>query len=118
MVVISPVTSPNESCSTFAMGTTQLVVQDAAETTSCRPASYSASLTPKTTVRSAPLPGAEMSTLRAPPLRCAAASSRARNFPVDSMTRLTPSAAQSMVAGSRAASTSMSRPPTVIESGP
>src|SRR5260370_6571260 len=77
---MKPRTRPNLSCRTLAIGTTQLVVQDAAEMTSCRSGSYSASLTPTTTVRSAPLPGAEMSTLRAPPVRCAGASSRARNF--------------------------------------
>src|SRR5205814_730758 len=59
---------------------------------------------------SAPLPGAEISTLRAPDFRCRAASSRARNLPVDSITRLTPSPAQSMAAGSRSDSTGISRP--------
>ena len=33
---MNPVTRPNESCSTLAIGTTQFVVHDAAEITSCR----------------------------------------------------------------------------------
>ncbi len=114
---MKPRTRPNLSWRTLAIGTTQLVVQDAAEITSCRSGSYSVSLTPTTTVRSAPLPGAEMSTLRAPPLRCAAASSRARNLPVASMTTLAPSSPQSIVAGSRWDSTAIGMPSTTSESG-
>src|ERR1039458_3999031 len=45
-------------------------------------------------VTSAPLPGAEISTLRAPPFRCRAAPSRLRNFPVDSITTSAPSLPQ------------------------
>ena len=52
--------------STFAIGATQLVVHEALEITSWRCGSYSPSLTPTTTVRSASLPGADSSTLRAP----------------------------------------------------
>src|SRR5215471_6079932 len=115
---MNPLTRPNSSCSTLAMGTTQLVVQEAAEITSCRIGSYSRSLTPTTTVRSAPLPGAEISTLRAPPLRCAATASRARNLPVDSMTMLAPSSPQSIAAGSRWDRTAIGVPSTMSESGP
>ena len=47
-----------------------------------------------TIVASTPLPGAEMRTFLAPPLRCSAAWSRVRNLPVDSMTTSTPYFAQ------------------------
>ena len=63
------------------MGATQLVVQEAFEITKWRSGSKDSSLTPRTMVASTPLPGAEMSTLRAPDSRCPAASARVRNLP-------------------------------------
>ena len=58
-------------------------------------------------MRSTSLPGAEISTFRAPPFRCAPAVSLVRNLPVDSMTMSAPSAAQSIRAGSRCDSTAI-----------
>ena len=49
------------------MGATQLVVQEAFETTWWRSESYVPSLTPITTVASTSLPGTDSRTLRAPP---------------------------------------------------
>src|ERR1022692_1512840 len=74
-------------------------------------------LTPSTMVTSTPLPGAEISTLRAPPFRCRAAPSRLRNFPVDSITTSAPSLPQSICAGSRSDSTAMGVPSMISESG-
>ena len=55
---------PKDSCNTLAIGATQLVVQEALESTLCCEGSYLSSLTPSTTVRSSPVAGAEMTTLR------------------------------------------------------
>ncbi len=53
---------PKASCSTFTIGTTQLVVQEPAEITWWRAASYSSSFTPRMTVQSSFFAGAEIST--------------------------------------------------------
>src|SRR5579862_5316705 len=67
---MKPRSMPYASCRTFATGATQLVVQEALETMWCCSGSYSRSLTPRTTVRSGSVAGAEMTTLRAPACRC------------------------------------------------
>ncbi len=68
-VVMRPFSTPNASSSTLTMGTKQLVVQDAFETTKCFEGSNVSSLTPTTNVASAPLLGAETMTRGAPPSR-------------------------------------------------
>ena len=73
------------SLRTLATGARQFVVQDALDTICCDPSSRW-SLTPTTMVASTPLPGAEMMTFLAPPLRCALAASVLVKTPVDSMT--------------------------------
>ncbi len=55
------------------MGTKQLVVHDALDTTTWRAGSNSSSLTPMTKVASASFEGAEMTTRWAPPSRWVAA---------------------------------------------
>src|SRR5579875_1136796 len=94
MVFIKLRSIPNVSCSTFATGARQLVVQDALEMTWCREGSYIDSLTPSTMVRSSPLAGAEMMTFLTLPRRCAAAFSASVKWPVDSITRSTPRSPQ------------------------
>ena len=98
---------PKPSCRTLTIGATQLVVHEALEITWCRAGSYVSSLTPSTMVASTSLPGAEMRTLDAPAARCAAAASRVRNLPVDSMTISTPCSRQASWAGSRTALTAI-----------
>src|SRR3954470_6505498 len=66
IVVIRPLTMPNSSLSTFAIGARQLVVQDAFEMIVCAAPSYFSWLTPSTTVMSSFLAGAEMMTFLAP----------------------------------------------------
>ena len=73
IVVIRPLTIPNSSSSTLAIGARQLVVQEALEMTWCSAASYSPSLMPMTTVKSSFFAGAEMRTFLAPASRCALA---------------------------------------------
>lgn len=76
-VVRKPWSMPNASCSTFAIGATQFVVHDAAETISCRIGSYLSALTPGTSVASiGPFAGAEITTRFAPAFKWAAAVSR------------------------------------------
>ena len=84
------------------MGARQLVVHEALETIVC-PGRRACSLTPRTTVRSSSLAGAEISTFCAPADRWAAASSRRVNSPVDSTTISTPASDQGRLAGSRSA---------------
>ena len=67
---------PKFSSSTFAIGATQLVVQEALEMMLWFAGSYLSSLTPITIVMSSSLAGAEMITFLAPPSMCAAALGR------------------------------------------
>ena len=97
------------------MGAKQFVVQDALDTTSCRAGSYPSVLTPSTMVASTSLPGADRTTLRAPALRWRAASSRLRNFPVESTTMSAPTADQSRSAGSRSVVARTGRPSTTSD---
>src|SRR5467141_1441754 len=69
IVVIRPFSMVKVSCSTFAIGARQLVVQDAFEMIECTAGSYLSSLTPMTSVMSSFLAGAEMMTFLAPPAR-------------------------------------------------
>ena len=59
-MVISPLSMPKASSSTFTIGTKQLVVHDALDTTKSFAGSNSSSLTPTTKVASTSLAGAEM----------------------------------------------------------
>ena len=59
--------------------------------------------------------GAEMITFCAPALRCFAASSRFVKKPVDSITTSAPRSPHGSAAGSRSASTLISRPSTLSE---
>src|SRR5512136_3214275 len=100
------------SCTTFAAGARQFVVQEAFETTWCLDGSYISSLTPNTTVRSSPSAGAEMMTFLAPPAVMwltapltvlpflLTPSSLMVNRPVDSITISTPRLLHGMFAGS------------------
>src|SRR5919199_1709429 len=113
MVVIRPRSMPIASCSTLATGARQLVVHDALEMTWWLSGSYASSkLTPRATVTSGSVAGAEMITLWAPASRCLAASSRLVKKPVDSITTSTPRSLHGSAAGSRSASTRTSRPST------
>ena len=103
---------PKASSSTLIMGTKQLVVHEALETTRCFAGSKVSSLTPITKVASAPLLGAETMTRGAPASRWAAAFSRAVKKPVDSMTTSTPRSAHGSALGSRSARIWMRVPST------
>ena len=87
------------------MGTKQLVVHDALDTTTCLLGSYSCELTPITKVASTSDAGAETMTRLAPSLRWAAALSLVVNSPVASMTTSTPRTPHGRALGSRSAST-------------
>src|SRR5262249_53706317 len=116
MVVISPDSTPKASSSTLIIGTKQLVVQEAFDTTLWAAASKVSSLTPITNVASAPELGADTITNGAPASRWAAAASRLVKKPVDSMTTSTPRSAQGSALGSRSASTWMTSPSTLMPS--
>src|SRR5215203_904950 len=107
---------PYSSCSTLAIGARQLVVHEATETTWCFPFSYALSLTPITSVASAPFEGAETATTRAPAVRCAAALSRSVNRPVASSTTSTPSSFHGSSAGSLTLRIRIVFPETLIAS--
>lgn len=94
---------PKFSSRTFAIGATQLVVQEALEMTWCLAASYLSLLTPITIVMSSSLAGAEIRTFLAPAWMCFWASAFLVKMPVDSMTMSAPSSAQGRLAGSRSA---------------
>ncbi len=87
------------------MGTKQLVVQDAFETTKSLAGSNSESLTPITKVASTSAAGADTMTRLAPASRWEPAESRVVNSPVDSMTTSTPSESHGSALGSRSART-------------
>ncbi len=91
---MKPCSTVKESCSTFASGATQFVVQEAFETMWCESASYWSSLTPSTRVRSGSVAGAEITTFFAPASRCFCAPSRFVKKPVDSSTTSTPRSPQ------------------------
>ena len=97
------------------MGTKQLVVQDAFDTTKSFAGSYWSSFTPTTKVASASLAGAEMITREAPASRWAAASEREVNRPVDSTTTSTPSESHGSAFGSRSERTAIGSPSTTID---
>ena len=65
---MSPLSTPKASSSTLTMGTKQLVVHEALETTTSWAGSNSSSLTPITKVASTSVAGAEMMTRLAPAL--------------------------------------------------
>ena len=93
---------PTVSLRTLANGARQFVVHDAFEMTWCWSGSYWSKLTPRQTVMSSPLAGAEMMTFFAPPLSmCFDAFSRSVKRPVDSMTTSTPRSLHGRFAGSR-----------------
>ena len=86
-------------------------MQDALEMTSCFSASYTSSkFTPRTTVASGSVAGAEMMTFLAPAARCLAASARLVKKPVDSMTTSTFRSPHGSAAGSRSLRTLTSLP--------
>src|ERR1051326_6104196 len=72
----------NCSCSTFAIGARQFVVQEAFDTIWCAFGSYLSLLTPSTSVMSGFFAGAVMITFFAPAARCLAALSRSVNRPL------------------------------------
>ncbi len=94
------------------MGTKQLVVQEAFDTTLWASGSKVSSLTPTTKVASAPVAGAEMMTRGAPASRWAAALSRSVKNPVDSTTTSTPKSPHGSSLGSRSAVIFSSLPST------
>ena len=97
---MNPCSIPKASSSTLIIGARQLVVQEAFDTIRWSSGSNSCSLTPITKVASSPLPGAETTTRDAPAFRWAAAWSRLRKWPVDSITTSTPSSPQGKADGS------------------
>src|SRR5689334_12895814 len=99
MVVIVPLWMRKLSCTTFAIGARQFVVQEALEITWCFDGSYLSSFTPRTMVISSSLAGAEMMTFLTGPRRCFFASGALVNFPVDSITTWAPTDSQSSFAG-------------------
>jgi len=82
-VVINPSSMPKVSCTTFARGARQFVVQEAFEKMAS-PA-YASVLTPHTNI-GASGEGAETTTFFAPPFKCKLAFSLVRKAPVDSTT--------------------------------
>ena len=70
IVVMKPLWIPPSSCSTFASGATQFVVQEALDTMWCDSGSYAPSFTPSTIVMSGSVAGAEITTFFAPASRC------------------------------------------------
>jgi hypothetical protein len=99
------------------IGTKQLVVHEALDTTLWASASNVSSLTPTTNVASAPDDGADTTTNGAPASRWADAASRLVKRPVDSTTTSTARSAQGSSLGSRRASTWSTSPSTLIPSG-
>ena len=75
-------------------------MQDALEIMLCLVLSYLSKLTPKTTVMSGSVAGAEIITFLAPACKCFSASGRLVKRPVDSKTTSTPNLPQGRLAGS------------------
>src|SRR6187402_3040764 len=98
-----PRSTPKASSRTFTIGTKQLVVQEALDTTLWVAGSKVSSLTPTTKVASALVAGADTMTKGAPASRCADAFSLDVKKPVDSTTTSTPSSPQGSSFGSRMA---------------
>ena len=96
------------------MGTKQLVVQLAFETTKCFLGSKVSSLTPITKVASAPALGALTTTRFAPASMWVAALARSVKNPVDSTTMSMARSRHGKLLGSRSASTKNSSPSTVM----
>jgi hypothetical protein len=113
---VEPETMPNSSCSTLTTGARQLVVQEALEMMLCLAGSYFDSLTPRTTVMSSLVAGAEMMTFFTDPCRWALALVASVKMPVDSTMICAPVEVQSSLAGSLSAKTLIDLPSTVIES--
>src|SRR3954466_6053854 len=109
---------PIASLATLATGARQLVVHDALDTTWWLSLSYWSKLTPRTTVASGSVAGAEMMTFLAPPSMCLAASARLVKKPVDSITTSTFRSPHGRLAGSRSASTLTSLPLTISAPSP
>src|SRR5690606_11479354 len=106
-VVIYPFSMPQCSSSTLTNGAKLFVVHEPLDHRVAR-RFMAASLTPDTAVgTSLSGDGAEISTWRAPALKCAAAFSAEVNFPVDSMTTWTPSAFQGRFSGEGSLNTRM-----------
>src|SRR5208337_4337157 len=114
---MNPCLIVQESCRTLTTGVTQLVVQDASDTTSCFLGSYLSRFTPGTTVMSGFLAGAETRTFLAPPFMCLAAASRFVKSPVDSTTTSTPCFDQGISLGSFTERILTSLPSTLNPSG-
>ncbi len=106
-VVIMPLSIPKASSRTLTIGTKQLVVHEAFETTKSLSGSNSESLTPTTKVASTSVAGADTMTRVAPASMWAAADSLVVNSPVDSTTTSTSSSSQGSAFGSRSASTAI-----------
>src|ERR1700730_6379118 len=113
-----PEAMPKVSLMTLTTGARQLVVQLALEMMLCLAASYLSSLTPRTTVMSSLVAGAEMMTFLTVLPRWAFAFSASVKKPVDSMTICAPTEAQSSLAGSRSAKTLIFLPSTAMKSAP
>ena len=116
IVVMRPLSTPNASSSTLIIGTKQLVVHEAFDTTFWVAGSNVSSLTPTTKVPSAPDDGADTTTNGAPPSRWNAALSRLVKMPVDSTTTSTPRSPHGSSLGSRTASTLSVSPSTLMPS--
>ena len=114
MVVMKPRSTPNVSFSTFAIGARQFVVQEAFEMMLCASGSYRSSLTPRASVMSGSVAGAEMMTFFAPASRCFCAPSRFVKKPVDSITMSTPRSPHGIAAGSRSTSRFISCPAALM----
>jgi hypothetical protein len=117
-VVIRPRSIPKLSKITLAGRARPFVVQLALLTMWCCSLSYARSFTPRTSVMSSPLAGAEMITFRAPAVRCAAAFSASVKIPVDSITMSTPRSPHGRAAGSFSLKALISWPSTVIVPSP
>ena len=116
IVVMRPDRMPMPSWRTFATGARQFVVHEAFETIVWRCGSKSVWLTPMTNMPSTPLPGEDMTTVRAPASRWPRAWSALRNRPVASMTMSTPYSRHGISAGVEWAVARMLRPSTKSES--
>src|SRR6185503_8735623 len=111
-VFIRPRSIVTRSWTTLTAGTRQFVVHEALLMMWCVSGSYPSSLTPRTTVKSAPDAGALMITFLAPASRWAWALPGSRNLPVDSSTMSTPRSPHGKAEGLDSLRTLISRPST------
>src|SRR5947208_810258 len=95
-----PMVMRKRSCSTFATGARQFVVQEALEMILCFEGSKTFSLTPMQNVASASFDGAEMITVSTLLRRCRDAFSFEVKRPDDSTTISAPASGQGISAGS------------------